>query len=144
MSLIDAIIEFDIENIFEGNGTINVLIPSEFDLEIISNDVRIPYDYAQIEGERFYIDQTILSKIRHSYLHLENVIIGSPRLLNLIVNLFKVNLNGGTQKQFESSKIYLGAEVEKMSKSKFNVVNPDDIIEKNGADALQNHGILTD
>ena len=37
----------------------------------------------------------------------------------------------------EDGKYICGREVEKMSKSKWNVVSPDDIIEKYGADTLR-------
>jgi leucyl-tRNA synthetase len=37
----------------------------------------------------------------------------------------------------ENGKYICGVEVEKMSKSKFNVVSPDDIIERFGADTLR-------
>ncbi len=48
----------------------------------------------------------------------------------------------------EDGRFICGAEVEKMSKSKFNVVNPDDMVEKYGADTLRMYemflGPLTD
>jgi leucyl-tRNA synthetase len=37
----------------------------------------------------------------------------------------------------ENGKYHCGVEIEKMSKSKFNVVNPDDIISRHGADTLR-------
>lgn len=39
----------------------------------------------------------------------------------------------------ENGQYICGSEVEKMSKSKYNVVNPDDLIERYGADALRLH-----
>jgi leucyl-tRNA synthetase len=38
---------------------------------------------------------------------------------------------------FEGGKYICGVEIEKMSKSRFNVVNPDDIVERYGADTLR-------
>ena len=43
----------------------------------------------------------------------------------------------------EDGKYVCGYAVEKMSKSMFNVVNPDDIVERYGADTLRNLGTPT-
>lgn len=58
----------------------------------------------------------------------------------LDVEAFKSSRNDiGENPEFilENGKYVCGAEVEKMSKSKFNVVNPDTIVEKYGADTLR-------
>jgi len=50
---------------------------------------------------------------------------------------FFENENGDIAEDSESGKYICGWEVEKMSKSKWNVVNPDDIISRYGADTLR-------
>jgi leucyl-tRNA synthetase len=47
------------------------------------------------------------------------------------------SLRSATSAILENGKYICGVEVEKMSKSKFNVVSPDDIIERYGADTLR-------
>ena len=59
--------------------------------------------------------------------------------LELDTEAFKRLETGFSQAEFilENGKYICGAAIEKMSKSYFNVVNPDDIIENYGADTLR-------
>lgn len=60
---------------------------------------------------------------------------------NDVLNLEKFKASRSEYKEatfiLEAGKYYCGSEVEKMSKSKFNVVSPDDIVETYGADTLR-------
>lgn len=55
----------------------------------------------------------------------------------LDIEKFKSILNEDVEFILEDGKYLCGFEVEKMSKSKLNVVNPDDVVEKYGADTLR-------
>lgn len=72
-----------------------------------------------------YVDQDVLS-------------ISTLRLNTLARNdVFILEKDGEVAEEKEGGKYICGVEVEKMSKSKWNVVNPDDIIAKYGADTLR-------
>jgi leucyl-tRNA synthetase len=83
-----------------------------------------------------FVSSGLKEKYNTTALHVDvNIVV------NDILNLEKFRASREEYKNaefiLEDGKYYCGHEVEKMSKSKFNVVSPDDIIEAYGADTLR-------
>jgi leucyl-tRNA synthetase len=100
---------------------------SNFVYRIIDQDGR---------GTNTFVSHGLKSQYNTSALHVD-VNIVSNEILDL--EKFKVFRSEFADAEFilENDKYICGVEVEKMSKSKFNVVSPDDIIERYGADTLR-------
>ncbi len=88
------------------------------------------------KGTNTFVSFGLKEKYNTNALHVDVSIV-----VNDILNLekFKASREEYKNAEFilEDGKYYCGHEVEKMSKSKFNVVSPDDIIEAYGADTLR-------
>jgi leucyl-tRNA synthetase len=100
---------------------------SNFVYRIIDEDGR---------GTNTFVSHGLKSQYTTSALHVDVNIV-----FNEILDLekFKVFRSEFADAEFilENDKYICGVEVEKMSKSKFNIVSPDDIIERYGADTLR-------
>ena len=100
---------------------------SNFVYRIIDQDGR---------GTNKFVSHGLKSQYTTSALHVDVNIV-----FNEVLDLekFKVFRSEFADAEFilENDKYICGVEVEKMSKSKFNVVSPDDIIERYGADTLR-------
>jgi leucyl-tRNA synthetase len=88
------------------------------------------------KGTNTFVSHGLIKGYKTSPLHVD-VNIVENEVLNL--NKFKAWREDFIDAEFilENGKYICGVEVEKMSKSKFNVVNPDDLITRYGADTLR-------
>lgn len=99
----------------------------------ITGDSRFVY---RKRGTNTFISAGLIGEHETDPLHVDvNIVNG----LELDVAVFRKSRPDYANAEFvlENGKYICGSAIEKMSKSKYNVVNPDDIVEKYGADTLR-------
>lgn len=123
-----------------------MIIPADFPAVFIENGtqtVNYPVEYLGIEtvnGHLYYtLTEEAHRKAKAAYNFLEDVgFVDASALKMLDKSLFEAETDTiETYNPTERGYVLIKAEVEKMSKSKYNVVNPDSIVADYGADTLR-------
>lgn len=123
-----------------------MIIPADFPAIFIENGtqtVNYPVEYLGIEtinGHLYYtLTEEAHRKAKEAYNFLEDVGFVDASVLKMLdKSLFEAETDTiETYNPTERGYVLIKAEVEKMSKSKYNVVNPDSIVADYGADTLR-------
>jgi len=118
---------------------ISYIIPQNFTFleenvsNIITQWINIPIEFVK-DGK---LTAANLELMKQKYKHLDHIQIATVKDINDFLPNLKDRLPKTQETFIHDDWVELKPEVEKMSKSKFNVVNPDQIIEEYGADTLR-------
>jgi len=122
------------------NDIKSYIIPPDFTYldenvsSIITQWLNIPIEYVE-DG---LLTESNLTLLKKQYKHFEHLKMATVDDINEFLNYHLLaNLPKSEKVKIKPGYVKLNPEVEKMSKSKFNVVNPDKIIEEYGADTLR-------
>jgi len=101
---------------------------------------RIPLNYVNIRNNEYILTQENLIKLKNEHKHFKNHTLATPQNIEILQKIVPdrdyLNIES-FKKDLNSDYVILDSQIEKMSKAYFNVVNPDDVIEKYGADTLR-------